>query len=95
MLLPVTVFLLSLSCGQRLNGRMAMLGFAGIALAELKNGVPAAEQLGGDVFGVLLLSITFTLASLFPKFSTGSSLKVRCPACVHHYAVYFWAWLCS
>lgn len=65
---------------------MAMLGFAGIALAELKNGVPAAEQLGGDIFGVLLLSITFTLASLFPKFSTGSSLKVRPPTCVHHYA---------
>jgi hypothetical protein len=55
---------------------MAMLGFAGIALAELKDHVPAAEQLGSDVFGVLLLSITFTLASLFPKFSTGTSLKV-------------------
>lgn len=61
---------------QRLNGRMAMLGFAGIALAELKDHIPAAEQLGGDVFGVLLLSITFTLASIFPKFSTGCSLKV-------------------
>jgi hypothetical protein len=55
---------------------MAMLGFAGIALAELKDHVPAAEQLGSDVFGVLLLSITFTLASLFPKFSTNRSLKV-------------------
>lgn len=55
---------------------MAMLGFAGIALAELKDHVPAAEQLGGDVVGVLLLSITFTLASIFPKFSTGHALKV-------------------
>ena len=56
---------------------MAMLGFAGTALAELQTQVPAGEQLAGDVFGVLLLSLTFTLASLFPKFSSGSSLKVR------------------
>ena len=62
---------------QRLNGRMAMLGFAGIALAELKSGVPAGEQLAGDVGGVLLLSLTFLFASLFPKFSTGRALKVR------------------
>jgi hypothetical protein len=61
---------------QRLNGRMAMLGFAGIALAELKTQVPAGEQLAGDVFGVLLLSLTFTLASIFPKFSTGRPLRV-------------------
>jgi hypothetical protein len=55
---------------------MAMLGFAGIALAELKTQVPAGEQLAGDVFGVLLLSLTFTLASIFPKFSTGRPLRV-------------------
>lgn len=67
---------------QRLNGRMAMLGFAGIALAELKEQTPAGEQLAGDVFGVLLLSITFTLASLFPKFSTGRPLKVSTGVCV-------------
>lgn len=61
---------------QRLNGRMAMLGFAGTALAELKTQVPAGEQLAGDLFGVLLLSLTFTLASIFPKFSTGRPLRV-------------------
>jgi hypothetical protein len=55
---------------------MAMLGFAGIALSELKTQVPAGEQLAGDVIGVLLLSLTFTLASIFPKFSTGRPLKV-------------------
>jgi hypothetical protein len=55
---------------------MAMLGFAGMAAAELKDHVPAAEQLAGDVIGVLLLSATFLLASLFPKFNTGFSLKV-------------------
>lgn len=56
---------------------MAMLGFAGMALTELKTQVPAAEQLSGDVVGVLLLSITLTLASLLPKFSSGTSLRVR------------------
>jgi hypothetical protein len=53
-----------------------MMGWAGIALAELKSGVPAAEQFGSDIGGVLLLSVTLTLASLFPKFVSGSSLKV-------------------
>jgi hypothetical protein len=54
---------------------MAMLGFAGIALAELKEQIPAAEQFSNDVGGVLLLGITLTLASIFPKFVSGSSLK--------------------
>lgn len=56
---------------------MAMLGFAGIALAELQQQVPAAEQFSNDVSGVLLLSVTLTLASIFPKFVSGTSLKVR------------------
>jgi len=69
-------FVLSCPVVQRLNGRMAMLGFAGIALAELKEQIPAAEQFSDDVGGVLLLGITLTLASIFPKFVSGSSLKV-------------------
>jgi hypothetical protein len=56
---------------------MAMLGFAGIAVTELTSKVPAAEQLAGDVIGVALLSLTFTLASIVPKFNTGRSLQVR------------------
>jgi hypothetical protein len=59
---------------------MAMLGFAGIALAELQQQVPAAEQFANDVSGVALLSITLTLASIFPKFVSGCSLKV-CNGC--------------
>lgn len=72
---PKDVFAFAGSLPERLNGRMAMLGFAGIALSELKTQVPAGEQLAGDVIGVLLLSLTFTLASIFPKFSTGRPLK--------------------
>jgi hypothetical protein len=62
---------------QRLNGRMAMLGFAGVALTELTQQVPAAEQFANDVSGVLLLTATLTFASIFPKFVSGCSLKVR------------------
>lgn len=60
-----------------------MLGFAGIALAELKTQVPAAEQFGDDVVGVALLAAALTVGSIFPKFVSGSSLKVsraRAPA---------------
>lgn len=73
-LLDFNVFPLSL---QRFNGRMAMLGFAGIALAELQTGVPAAEQFANDVAGVSLLAVALTFASIFPKFVSGCSLKVR------------------
>lgn len=54
---------------------MAMLGFAGIALAELQTGVPAAEQFANDVAGVSLLAVALTFASIFPKFVSGCSLK--------------------
>lgn len=65
------------SRSQRLNGRLAMLGFVGIMLAEKSSKIGALEQFGGDFLGVALLSITLTLASVFPKFASGSSLKVR------------------
>jgi hypothetical protein len=56
---------------------MAMIGFAGIALTELTQQVPAAEQFANDVPGVLLLAAALTFASIFPKFVSGCSLKVR------------------
>jgi hypothetical protein len=61
---------------QRVNGRVAMLGFVGIMLAEHGSKTPALEQFGGDFLGVTLLSLAITFASLFPKFASGSSLKV-------------------
>lgn len=59
---------------------MAMIGFAGIALAELQQGVGAGEQFAGDAVGVTLLSLALTFASIFPKFVSGTSLKVGCTA---------------
>jgi hypothetical protein len=61
---------------QRLNGRAAMLGFVGIASAELSSQATAAEQLGDDIVGWGLLVITLTLASVFPKLVSGNSLEV-------------------
>lgn len=54
-----------------------MLGFVAIMMAEAGSKTPALESFGGDVLGVVLLSITLTLATIFPKFASGSSLKVR------------------
>ncbi|KAI8476835.1 MAG: hypothetical protein J3K34DRAFT_399598 [Monoraphidium minutum] len=69
------VFAFSGSAPERVNGRVAMLGFVGIMLAEHGDKVPAAEQFGSDFLGVTLLALSITLASLFPKFASGSSLK--------------------
>ncbi|KIZ07472.1 early light-inducible protein [Monoraphidium neglectum] len=69
------VFAFAGSLPERLNGRLAMLGFAGIMAAEHSSKVPALEQFGSDALGVILLSITLTLGSLAPKFASGSSLK--------------------
>jgi hypothetical protein len=54
-----------------------MLGFVGIMLAEHGSKTPALEQFGDDFLGVALLSLAITLGSIFPKFASGSSLKVR------------------
>eukprot|EP00882_Tetradesmus_deserticola_P011525 GHRQ01012192.1.p2 GENE.GHRQ01012192.1~~GHRQ01012192.1.p2 ORF type:complete len:132 (+),score=50.15 GHRQ01012192.1:307-702(+) len=70
------IFAFAGSLPERLNGRMAMLGFAGIALTELQQQVPAAEQFANDVAGVALLSLALTLGSIFPKFVSGCSLQV-------------------
>jgi hypothetical protein len=52
-----------------------MLGFVGVALAEHKDGVPALSQLGDDWLGPLLLAVSLTMASVFPKIVSGTSLK--------------------
>ena len=51
-----------------------MLGFAAIAAAELSTQTPALEQFGSDWLGVALMSVTLSLASVFPKLVSGSSL---------------------
>jgi hypothetical protein len=54
-----------------------MLGFVGVALTELKSSTPALEQVGNDVFGILLLALSLTFGSITPKMVSGRSLKVR------------------
>ncbi|GBF91343.1 hypothetical protein Rsub_03663 [Raphidocelis subcapitata] len=81
------VFAFAGSAPERVNGRAAMMGFVAIMLAEHSSKTPALESIGGDFFGVALLSLAITLGSIFPKFASGSSLKVRmrvwilCPCC--------------
>lgn len=69
------VFAVSGPLAERLNGRLAMLGFAGLALTELKSSTPALEQLGNDVVGILLLALSLTFASITPKMVSGRSLQ--------------------
>lgn len=69
------VFAFAGSAPERVNGRVAMLGFVGTMLAEHSDKTPVLEQFGSDVAGVALLSVAITLASLFPKFASGSSLR--------------------
>ena len=51
-----------------------MVGFAGIAVTELKTGQSALEQLPGALPTVAALAIALTFAGLVPKFATGVSL---------------------
>jgi hypothetical protein len=72
---PRQVFAVNGPLAERLNGRLAMLGFLAAALAERKDGTPVLEQLGGDWLGPLLLAVSLTMASIFPKIVSGTSLK--------------------
>ena len=62
------------SSESRLDCRLAMVGFAGIAVTELKTGQSALEQLPGALPTVAALAIALTFAGLVPKFATGVSL---------------------
>lgn len=60
---------------QRVNGRIAMMGFAGAAAAELSNHTPVLEQFSSSWFGVLLFTFSIGFASIVPKVVSGTSLK--------------------
>eukprot|EP00798_Chlamydomonas_sp_ICE-L_P017817 gene17817-24198_t len=60
---------------ERLNGRMAMVGFLGVALTENSNHTPAMEQLGNSWGFVLAYVLIFTFASIAPKLVSTTSLK--------------------
>lgn len=67
--------LASLAALQRVNGRVAMLGFASVAAAELSSKTPALEQAGDAWLSIVFVSALFSIASIMPKFISGTSLK--------------------
>ncbi|PNW78882.1 hypothetical protein CHLRE_09g393173v5 [Chlamydomonas reinhardtii] len=69
------VFAFGGSAPERVNGRVAMMGFVSILGPELSKKQPVLEQVGDAWFGILLFSLTITFASILPKLVSGVSLK--------------------
>ncbi|GFR47590.1 hypothetical protein Agub_g9324, partial [Astrephomene gubernaculifera] len=69
------VFAFAGSAPERVNGRIAMIGFVSILGPELSKKQPVLEQMGDAWFGVLLFSLTIATASILPKLVSGISLK--------------------
>ncbi len=60
---------------QRVNGRVAMIGFVSILGPEISKKQPVLEQIGDNWFWIILFGLTMTFASILPKIVSGSSLK--------------------
>ncbi|EIE20031.1 hypothetical protein COCSUDRAFT_58256 [Coccomyxa subellipsoidea C-169] len=60
---------------ERINGRIAMIAFAGAAVAEAVSGKSILEQAAVAPISVGLTMFLISLASLFPKYSAGVSLS--------------------
>lgn len=60
---------------QRINGRIAMIAFAGAAVAEAVSGKSILEQAAIAPISVGVTMFLISLASLFPKYSAGVSLS--------------------
>eukprot|EP00884_Botryococcus_braunii_P003411 jgi/Botrbrau1/13070/Bobra.0187s0032.1 len=60
---------------ERINGRIAMWGFAAAAAAELATHKSVLEQLAIAPVGVLFTTLSIALGSLMPKFASGVSLQ--------------------
>ena len=71
---PRQVFAANGPLAERLNGRLAMLGFVAAAMGERADGTPALAQLGDDLLGPVLLALMFTVASIAPKIVSGTPL---------------------
>ncbi|GLC41961.1 hypothetical protein PLESTF_000104900 [Pleodorina starrii] len=69
------VFAFGGSAPERVNGRVAMIGFVSILGPELSKKQPVLEQIGDSWFLIILFSLTITFASLLPKIVSGNSLK--------------------
>lgn len=60
---------------ERVNGRLAMLGFAGIALSEMSSHTPVLEQWSNNWVLAVFYMLLISLGSLMPKFASGFPLK--------------------
>lgn len=60
---------------QRINGRIAMIAFAGAAAAEAASGKSILEQASIAPISVLITVFLISLGSLFPKFAAGVPLS--------------------
>ncbi|KXZ54198.1 hypothetical protein GPECTOR_5g292 [Gonium pectorale] len=69
------VFAFGGSAPERVNGRIAMIGFVSILGPEISKKQPVLEQLGDAWFGVILFSFTIAFASILPKLIAGVPLK--------------------
>ncbi|GIL59081.1 hypothetical protein Vafri_14036 [Volvox africanus] len=69
------VFAFAGSAPERVNGRIAMIGFVSILGPELSKKQPVLEQIGDSWIPIILFSLTITFASILPKIVSGVSLK--------------------
>lgn len=60
---------------QRVNGRVAMIGFVSILGPEISKQQPLIEQIGNNWLFIILFATTITFASILPKIISGISLK--------------------
>ena len=59
---------------QRVNGRLAMLAFVAVVFGELTTGKSVLEQVPTVPFRIIFVSILISIASIVPKYSSGTSL---------------------
>lgn len=63
---------------QRIQGRLAMIGFVAGAAAEASSQQPILEQFAGSWFSVVFVSLLIGLGSLMPKFTSGGWCSQAC-----------------
>ena len=62
---------------QRVNGRIAMWGFAAGVAAELGSHESIVQQAAGHPFGVTFFMLLISVASIMPKFASGVPIGVH------------------
>ena len=60
---------------QRVNGRLAMLAFVAVVFGELTTGKSVLEQVPTVPFRITFVSALISVASIVPKYSSGTSLQ--------------------